>query len=123
MSLPSSVVARHAVVQHGEGPCTLVFAPGFGGGRDVWRHVEPAFRDRFRTVLFDDVGFGASDHAAFRPERYATLDGHARDLVEIAEALDLHDAVVVGHSASAMIGLLASLRAGGRIGGLVMIGP
>jgi sigma-B regulation protein RsbQ len=123
MSLRSSVVARHHVVQHGEGRCTLVFAPGFGGGPDVWRLVEPAFRDRFRTVLFDAVGFGASDRAAFRADRYATLDGHARDLAEIAEALELRDAVVVGHSASAMIALLASLRAVGRIGALVMIAP
>jgi sigma-B regulation protein RsbQ len=101
----------------------IVFAHGFGCDQNMWRFVEPAFRDRYRTVLFDYVGAGHSDLAAYDAERYATLDGYARDVTEICDALDLADAIFVGHSVSAMIGALASLAAPGRIGALVMIGP
>jgi sigma-B regulation protein RsbQ len=43
--------------------------------------------------------------------------------VEVCEALDLHDAVFVGHSVSAMIGVLAAALAPERIGALVMVAP
>jgi len=120
---PSSVLARNNVSLQGQGAHTIVFAHGFGCDQNMWRFVEPSFRDRFRTVLFDYVGLGKSDASAFDPGRYATLDGYAQDLVEIGEALDLRDATIVGHSVSSIIGLLASLRAPQRFGALVMIGP
>jgi sigma-B regulation protein RsbQ len=43
--------------------------------------------------------------------------------VEILEALDLGPVVFVGHSVSAMIGVLAAARAPGRIAKLVLVGP
>jgi sigma-B regulation protein RsbQ len=101
----------------------MVFAHGFGCDQNMWRHVEPAFRDSYRTVLFDYVGAGHSDLSAYDPERYATLDGYAADVIEICEELDLTDAVFVGHSVSAMVGALASIAVPQRIGALVMIGP
>ena len=101
----------------------MVFAHGFGCDQHMWRHVVPAFEDEYRTVVFDHVGFGASDHTAFTPDRYATLDGYARDVLEICEEFDLQDVVFVGHSVSAMIGVLAARADPGRIGTLVMIGP
>jgi len=101
----------------------MIFAHGFGCDQNMWRFVEPAFRDGYRTVLFDYVGAGRSDLGAYDPVRYSTLDGYAADVVEICDDLDLVDAVFVGHSVSAMIGALASLAAPERIGALVMIGP
>jgi sigma-B regulation protein RsbQ len=44
-------------------------------------------------------------------------------VVEIGRELGLKDAVFVGHSVSAMIGLLASLKAPGLFKSLVMVGP
>ena len=89
----------------------------------MWRFVEPSFRDGYLTVLFDYVGAGHSDLKAFDPERYGTLAGYARDVIEICEELGLVDAVFVGHSVSAMIGALAAIAAPERIGALVMVGP
>jgi sigma-B regulation protein RsbQ len=60
---------------------------------------------------------------AYRFERYGSLDGYADDLLEILAALDLHDVVFVGHSISAMIGLLAANREPGRFAHLIMLGP
>jgi sigma-B regulation protein RsbQ len=101
----------------------MIFAHGFGCDQNMWRFVEPAFRDSHRTVLFDYVGAGRSDLGAYDPERYATLDGYARDITEICSDLDLHDAVFVGHWVSSLVGALASPEAPDRIGALVMIGP
>jgi sigma-B regulation protein RsbQ len=101
----------------------MVFAHGFGCDQNMWRHVSPAFEDRFRIVLFDHVGAGGSDLTAYDSEKYSTLAGYAEDVVEIGNELGLKDAVFVGHSVSAMIGLLASLEALGMFQSLVMVGP
>ncbi|MEV8554761.1 alpha/beta hydrolase [Streptomyces glaucescens] len=101
----------------------VVLAHGFGCDQNMWRLTLPALVEDHRVVLFDYVGSGRSDPAAFDPQRYASLEGYARDVVEICEALDLRDAVFVGHSVSAMIGVLAADAAAERIGALVMVAP
>jgi sigma-B regulation protein RsbQ len=101
----------------------MLFAHGFGCDQNMWRYVAPAFADRFRTVLFDHVGAGGSDLSAYDSRKYSTLAGYADDVVEIGNELGLKDAVFVGHSVSAMIGLLASLKAPGMFKSLVMVGP
>jgi sigma-B regulation protein RsbQ len=102
---------------------TVVLAHGFGCDQNMWRLTVPALADAYRVVLFDYVGSGRSDLSAFREERYAGLDGYARDVVEVCEALDLREAVFVGHSVSAMVGVLAARQAPGRVGALVMVAP
>jgi sigma-B regulation protein RsbQ len=101
----------------------MIFAHGFGCDQAMWRYVAPAFEGDHRVVLFDHVGAGGSDLAAYEPERYASLDGYAADVVDICRELDLSDAIFVGHSVSAMIGVLAAARAPERIGMLVLVGP
>jgi sigma-B regulation protein RsbQ len=119
-----SAVERNNVDVSGDPQGTpMVFAHGYGCDRNMWRFVAPEFERDHRVVLFDHVGAGGSDPRAYDPERYASLDGYADDVVAILEELDLHDAVFVGHSVSAMIGVLAAQRAPGRIGKLVLVGP
>ena len=102
----------------------IVFAHGFGCDQNMWRYVAPRFEADHRVVLFDHVGHGGSDLAAYDAERYSSLHGYARDVNELCEALDLRDVVLVGHSVSAMIGLLAVREADpGRFAKLVMVGP
>jgi len=101
----------------------MVFAHGFGCDQNMWRFVTPGFEDDHRIVLFDHVGAGASDLSAYDVERHSTLAGYADDVVEICRELGLTDAVFVGHSVSAMIGVLAAARAPEAIGALVLVGP
>lgn len=101
----------------------LVLAHGFGCDQDMWRLLVPHFVQDHPVVLFDHVGAGGSDLSAYDPVKYDRLDGYADDLVEILDALDLDGAVVVAHSVSAMIAVLASARAGSRVGALVLVGP
>jgi sigma-B regulation protein RsbQ len=118
------VLARNNVTVTGNpaGP-PLVFSHGFGCDQHMWRFVAPAFEETHRVVVFDHVGFGRSDHAAWSPERYATLHGYADDVREICAALDLTDVIFVGHSVSAMIGVLAARAEPGRFERLVLVAP
>ena len=118
------VVDRHHVVESGvRGARPMLFAHGFGCDQRMWRLVAPAFEADHRVILFDHVGACRSDLSAFDPLRYRSLAAYADDVVEPCRALDVTDAVFVGHSVSAMIGVLAAIRAPGRIGALVLVGP
>ena len=101
----------------------MVFAHGFGCDQEMWRLVVPPFAADHRVVLFDHVGSGRSDLSAYDPVKYGSLDGYAADVVEICRELALDDVVFVGHSVSAMIGVLAAARAPDLMGALVMVGP
>jgi sigma-B regulation protein RsbQ len=105
-----------------DGP-PMMLAHGFGCDQNMWRFVWPAFADRYRIVLFDHVGAGGSDVGAFDEHRYATLQGYADDVLAICAELDLRDVVFVGHSVSAMIGVLAAATAPERFSRLVLVGP
>jgi sigma-B regulation protein RsbQ len=119
-----SCVQRHNVVLHGpEDGQPMVFAHGFGCDQNMWRFVWPEFADVHRIVLFDHVGAGGSDPRAYDPQRYASLQGYADDVLGICRELELHDVIFVGHSVSAMIGVLAAVEAPGRFARLVLVGP
>ncbi|MBA3748044.1 MAG: alpha/beta hydrolase [Solirubrobacterales bacterium] len=119
-----TVAERNNVVQRGD-PAgqPIVFAHGFGCDQNMWRFVWPAFADDHRVILFDHVGAGGSDAAAFDPQRYASLRGYAQDVLEICRELDLTDIVFVGHSVSAMMGALAAAAEPERFARLVLVGP
>ncbi|MCZ2861138.1 alpha/beta fold hydrolase [Blastococcus sp. VKM Ac-2987] len=119
-----SVVARNRVSLIGPAAGRpMVFAHGFGCDQTLWRLVAPDFAVDHRVVLFDHVGSGGSDLSAYDPEKYNSLQGYAADVVEICRELELSDVVFVGHSVSAMIGVLAYHRAPELFGALVMVGP
>ncbi|MFJ7768732.1 alpha/beta fold hydrolase [Streptomyces sp. NPDC097107] len=115
---------RNNVVVTGraDGP-VVVLAHGFGCDQNMWRLTVPALADRYRVVLFDYVGSGKSDLSAWSEERYSALAGYAQDVVDVCEELDLRQVTFVGHSVSAMIGVLAAQAAPERIGSLVMVAP
>lgn len=114
---------RNNVTESGTGTQAIVFAHGFGCDQNMWRFVALAFEDRYRVILFDHVGAGGSDLSAYDPEKYASLDGYADDVVELCRALNVTNGVFVGHSVSAMVGVLASKRAPELFESLVLIGP
>ena len=119
----SDVTRRHNVRVLGRGTQPMLLAHGFGCDQNMWRFVAPAFADSQRVVLFDHVGAGQSDLSAYDRRKYSTLDGYATDVLEICRELQLTDVVFVGHSVSAMIGVLAAAREPERFAALVLIGP
>jgi sigma-B regulation protein RsbQ len=121
---PVDVLRRNHVVLTGpeDGPPVLL-AHGFGCDQHMWRLVEPMLSATCRVIMFDFVGAGRSDRTEWSAARYSTLDGYARDVAEICRDLALRDVVFVGHSVSAMIGLLADQLEPDRFSKLVMVTP
>jgi sigma-B regulation protein RsbQ len=117
------VTRRNNVRVSGRGAQPLLFAHGFGCDQRMWRLVAPAFEDTHRVVLFDHVGAGQSDASAYDRNKYATLEGYAADVLEICRELALTDVIFVGHSVSAMIGVLAARQDPDRFAALVLVGP
>lgn len=101
----------------------MVFAHGFGCDQNMWRYLTPAFENDYRIVLFDYVGSGHSDLRAYDRTRYGTLGGYAEDLLDVCRALDLRHAIVVGHSVSGIVAVLAAKQEPHRFSQLVLIGP
>jgi sigma-B regulation protein RsbQ len=118
-----NVLKRNNVKVTGKGERAIIFAHGFGCDQNMWRWVAPAFRESHKVILFDHVGAGQSDWSAYNRSKYSSLAGYAADLLDICEILSLRDAVFVGHSVSAMIGVLAALKEPSRFGSMVLVGP
>lgn len=118
-----TTIQRNNVQVRGHGDTSMIFAHGFGCDQNMWRFLAPAFEDRYRTIVFDNVGAGKSDLRAYDYEKYARLDGYADDIVEIANELGLKDAIFVGHSVSAMVGIIAAKKAPELFKALVLVAP
>jgi sigma-B regulation protein RsbQ len=101
----------------------MVFVHGFGCDQTLWRFVAPAFEFDHRVVTFDYVGAGRSDRRAYDAERYSTLDGYAADVLDIVRALDLRDVVLVAHSVSAIVAILAAIAEPDRFSRLILVSP
>jgi sigma-B regulation protein RsbQ len=120
----TTIRTRNNIAEHGpKGAQPMLFAHGFGCDQNMWRFVWPRFEDDYRVVLFDHVGAGGSDLSAYEPQRYSSLRGYADDVLEICRELELWDLVFVGHSVSAMIGVLAAAAEPERFSRLVLVGP
>lgn len=118
-----NILRRNNVNVRGQNGPVMVFAHGFGCDQQMWRFVAPAFETTHRVVLFDHIGCGGADINAYDAQRHARIEGYADDLLEVMQAANLRDAVFVGHSVSAMIGLLASIAQPQLFSRLVLVGP
>jgi sigma-B regulation protein RsbQ len=118
-----SVIRRHNVNIVGNGQKTMMLAHGYGCDQLMWRFLVTAFQNEYRLVLFDYVGAGKSDLSQYSRERYGTLNGYADDVLEIIEAVSAAPVIFVGHSVSAIIGVLAANKKPSAFERLVLIGP
>ncbi|MBJ2154592.1 alpha/beta fold hydrolase [Variovorax sp. IB41] len=118
-----NIQQRNNIQVLGAGDQTMIFAHGFGCDQNMWRFMAPKFAERFRVVTFDLVGSGQSDLGAYDKAKYASLQGYADDALEIANEFATGPTMFVGHSVSAMIGMLADLKEPGVFAAHMMIGP
>ena len=117
------VLKRNNVTVRGIGTQPIVFVHGYGCDQNMWRFITPEFEADYKVVLIDLVGSGKSDSTAFNPIKYSSLKGYAEDILEVIDALNLKDVIYVGHSVSAMIGVLASIQKPHFFSKLILIGP
>jgi sigma-B regulation protein RsbQ len=120
--MATSIMQRNNVHVLGDGPGTIIFAHGFGTDQNAWQHQVAAFASKYRIVLFDHVGVGNSDLSAYSPRRYSSLYSYAEDLLDVCHELKLKQSILVGHSLSGMVSLLAALMEPDRFSKLFFIG-
>ncbi|KAF5456112.1 probable strigolactone esterase DAD2 [Juglans microcarpa x Juglans regia] len=106
----------------GSGQKFLVLAHGFGTDQSVWKGILPSFTPYYRVILYDLVCAGSVNPDYFDFRRYTTLDSYVDDLINILDALKVDRCAYVGHSVSAMIGILASIRRPELFTKLILIG-
>lgn len=119
----TDVAKRNNVTIRGKGDETIIFAHGFGCSQNTWRDVASAFEKDYRVVLFDYVGAGQSDLRAYDSKKYSTLDGYAQDILDICYDLNIRQCILVGHSVSCMIAVLAALKDPSCFRKLVFVAP
>jgi sigma-B regulation protein RsbQ len=118
-----SLIDRHAVTITGNGTKPMVFVHGYGCDQNMWRLMAPCFEDTHKVVLYDQIGAGRSDLSAYDKVKYQNLEGYADDLIAICDELALGPAIVVAHSVSGTIALLAAKKRPELFENLVMVGP
>src|SRR5690606_16594259 len=118
-----STVERNNIKISGKGTQPIMFAHGYGCDQNMWRFVYPAFEDNYKIVLFDHTGAGNSDESLYSYEKYSSLEGYAVDFLEICEELELENVILVSHSVSSMIAVLAAAKEPNRFSKLILIGP
>lgn len=117
------VIKRNNVNVVGTGDTTVVMAHGFGCDQQMWRYLQPFLEPHYKLVLFDYVGSGQSDTALYDPERYAHLEGYSQDIIDICDALDLKDVILIGHSVSSIISILCAQTRPDLVSKLIMVCP
>ena len=118
-----NAIKRNNVKISGRGKKAMIFSHGYGCDQNMWRLITPSFQDDYQIVLYDLVGSGQSDTSAYSRAKYSSLMGYATDVLEICRELEVRDGIFVGHSVSAMIGVLAAIAEPDRFEKLVLIGP
>ncbi len=99
---PSQFVASDGARVHykvlGHGKATMVFLHGVGGDLNVWREQVAAFQSKARLILVDLPGHGLSD-----PPSSYSLRTFARAVSAVLKQTRTENAILVGHSISALI--------------------
>lgn len=118
-----SILKKNNVVVKGDCENVMMFSHGFGCDQNMWRFVYPAFQADYKIVMFDHVGAGNSDLSAYSYKKYDNLEGYAQDIVEIGKELNIKNMVFVGHSVSAVMGLIAADIAPELFKSLILVSP
>ena len=110
---------RMVYYEAGEGQ-PLLFLHGIGGGASGWTlsKVAPAFTDRYRVIVPDFVGWGASEH----PSRFLLFDDYAAQVDALLDALDEPAIVVAQSLTSGFVADVAETNPD-RIAALIMLTP
>ncbi len=101
----------------------LIFAHGFGTDQSAWRFVTHTFLPDYRLVLYDNIASSKVNSKFYSPLLYNSLHTYADDLLSICEALSIRDAIMVGHSVSGMVSLLASIKNPSAFSRIICLNP
>ncbi len=99
----------------GEGKVTLIIIHGMGAKAELWKEQIERFSKSFRVVALDLGGHGSSG----RSRDKWTMESFGRDVNAVAEALDINNAILIGHSMGGAVALEAARVLMDRIIGII----
>jgi pimeloyl-ACP methyl ester carboxylesterase len=102
----------------GQGPA-VVLNDGIGCDGFAWKYLQPHLASSHRVVHWQYRAHGRSGFPADRAR--IDLPAHARDLISVLDALEVDDAVLVGHSMGTQVALETYRLAPDRVRGLVLV--
>ncbi|KAK1566546.1 hypothetical protein Q3G72_001246 [Acer saccharum] len=107
----------------GEGDNYLVLGHGIGTDQSIWTKILPYFNYGIYRIVFYDLAYaGTVNPELYDSKRYSTIDANVDDLIQILDALNVNRCAFIGHSAFAMVGILASIGYLDRFTKLVLFG-
>lgn len=108
----------------GEGPVTIVYAPGWISHVDIfwedtsWSQFMAAFASFARVILFDKRGTGASD----RDVGFPTLDDRMDDIRAVMDAVGVERAALFGNSEGGNMACMFAAAYPERVSHLILFG-
>ena len=115
----STGVTLNVALAGPEGASPVILLHGFPESHRTWRGLAPLLADRFRLVMPDQRGFGASDKPQ-EVKEYAT-DKTVGDVFAIADALDIERFALVGHDWGGAVAWAAAIGGSERIERLAIV--
>jgi pimeloyl-ACP methyl ester carboxylesterase len=97
----------------------VILLHGFPESHRTWREIAPRLDDRFRLIMPDQRGFGASDQPQ-DVEAYKT-DTLIDDIFALADALGVEEFALVGHDWGGAISWPAAVRGDPRLKKLAIV--
>ncbi|MFY9988864.1 MAG: alpha/beta hydrolase [Chthoniobacterales bacterium] len=115
-SVASSDGVRIVYDVRGQGSVALVFVHCWAGNRYFWRNQAASFSEQYRVVTLDLAGHGESG----KNRKNWTVLGLAKDVVAVANDLELQKIVLIGHSMGGPVCLQAATELPGRVVGIIL---
>lgn len=106
-----------AIWQAGSGEEPLICIHGITAQHRAFNFLAQQLGEDYELVGVDLRGRGDSD----KPESGYGLETHASDVIRVLDHLNLHSAVLVGHSMGGFVGLQAALTYPDRVRALVLL--
>ncbi|KAL4808914.1 Alpha/Beta hydrolase protein [Aspergillus unguis] len=101
------------------GGLTFFFIHGLGSSQNYYLPVTPYLTDKHRCITADTYGSGRSAYT----DQSVSIASIASDVIGILDALNIPQAVVVGHSMGGLVVTLLGSEHADRVKGVVAIGP
>lgn len=110
----------------GSGEEVLILLHGFGASLFSWRDVMKDLSIFGRVIAYDRPAFGLTERPVYQSpvafNHYAN-DNQPELLISFMDALDIDEAILIGHSAGGTLAVKTALKYPERVKSLVLVAP
>lgn len=110
----------------GTGKPELILIHGFGSNLCTWQKVMQDLSEKMTVIAYDWIGFGLTTRpvkGSWSIDNPYSTRGQTDLLIGLMDLLGIDKAILVGHSAGAIIATQAALQHRDRFAGLIIVDP